>query len=57
VKECEWFSAWLDGAVAMQRLQRLFFTTTEARRNSTVVDPEAAFEVCSYFMNDVAPGK
>jgi hypothetical protein len=42
----------------MQRLQRLFLTTTEARRNSTVpVDAEAAFEACSYFMNDVAPGK
>jgi hypothetical protein len=41
----------------MQRLQRIFFAAAEARRNSIVVDAEAAFEACSYFVNDVDPGK
>jgi hypothetical protein len=58
VKDCEWFSARRNSAVAMQRLQRLFFNTTDARRSSiVVVDAEAAFEACSYFANDIAPGK
>jgi hypothetical protein len=41
----------------MRRLQRIFFTATETRRNFTVVDAEAAFEACSYFVNDIDPGK
>jgi len=47
-----------NSAVAMQRLQRFLFSTTDSRRNPVVVvDAEAAFEACSYFANDVDSGK
>ena len=59
VKDCERSSVRRrNSAVAMQRLQRLLFNTTDSRRNSVaVVDAEAAFEACSYFTNHGDSGK